>query len=398
MTPIGKTNAPDCSSSKALCTSLRAPTKTWAPGTAGSWPITPARCGRRECGVPLQTAYVAAFGAHGTGLAGNVPDPTGHPYGRIFAATGNGTFNAVAPNSSNSIHYGDSIFKLGLTNGVPTMSSGGKTVGDTFAPFDQAQLDTSDLDQGSGGALLLPDAASGGQHLLVQAGKTGRIYVINQESMGGYHSANKVDPQQKAGVGQVFSGPAYWNGRVFVWAAADNLRAFSFVNGVISSTSTSTSAEYSNFPGSTPVVSAHGNANGIVLNMLSQKFATRGNAPLQSHDATNAPQQLYSTAQNLSRDNPGAAVKFAVPTVANGKVYVGTESRVSVYGLLNGATQAAAPAISPASTSFPSSVTVTMTNSTTGAVIHYTTNGTTPTAVSPSYTGPLTVTTTQTIK
>ena len=334
----------------------------------------------------------------GTGLAGNVPDPTGHPYGRIFAATGNGTFNAVAPNYSNSMNYGDSIFKLDLTNGVPTMSSGGKTVGDTFAPFDQAQLDTSDLDQGSGGTLLLPDAASGGQHLLVQAGKTGRIYVINQESMGGYHSANKVDPQQKAGVGQVFSGPAYWNGRVFVWAAADNLRTFSFVNGIMSSTSTSTSAEYSNFPGSTPVVSANGNTNGIVWNILSQNFASKGNATLQAHDATNAAQLLYSTDQNLSRDNPGAAVKFAVPTVANGKVYVGTESRVSVYGLLNGATQAGAPALSPASTSFPSSVTVTMTDSTTGAVIHYTTNGTTPTAVSPSYTGPLTVTTTQTIK
>ena len=90
-------------------------------------------------------------------------------------------------------------------------------------------------------------------------------------------------------------------------------------------------------------------------------------------------------------------MKFTVPTVVNGKVYVGTESQLSVYGLLNAATQAAAPAISPASESFTSSVTVTMTDSTAGASIHYTTDGSTPTAASPAYSGPITGTTTETI-
>jgi N-acetyl-beta-hexosaminidase len=84
--------------------------------------------------------------------------------------------------------------------------------------------------------------------------------------------------------------------------------------------------------------------------------------------------------------------------VANGKVYVGAEYQVSVYGLLNGSTQAAAPVINPASESFSSSVTVTMSDSTIGATIHFTTDGSTPTAASPSYTGPITVTTTETIR
>jgi hypothetical protein len=91
-------------------------------------------------------------------------------------------------------------------------------------------------------------------------------------------------------------------------------------------------------------------------------------------------------------------VKFTVPTVANGKVYVGTEASLAVFGLLNGMTQAAAPVISPPSQSFTSSVTVMMTDSTPGAVIHFTTDGTTPTAASASYTGPLTVMTTETIR
>jgi Chitobiase/beta-hexosaminidase C-terminal domain len=303
----------------------------------------------------------------------------------------------VAPNYSNSMDYGNSILKLDLTNGVPTMSAGGKTVGDEFTPFNQASLNNGDLDQGSGGTLLLPTAASGGQHLLVQAGKTGRIYVVNQESMGGYHPSNTSDPQQKGKVAGMWSAPAYWNGHLYFWASGDNLRAFSFVNGVMSSAPTSVSPEFSNFPGSTPTVSANGNSNGIVWDILSQNFASRGRATLLAHDALNVSKLLYSSEQNLARDNPGAAVKFTVPTVVNGKVYVGTESQLSVYGLLNGMTQAAAPAISPASESFTSSVTVTMTDSTPGASIHYTTNGTTPTAASPAYSGPITVTVTETI-
>jgi hypothetical protein len=332
----------------------------------------------------------------GTGIAADVPDPSGHPYGRIFTATGNGKFDAVAPNYNNFMDYADSIVKLDLTNGVPTMIASGRTVGDDFTAFNQSSLNNGDLDQGSGGTLLLPNAASGGQHLLVQTGKTGRVYVVNQESMGGYHPTNSSDPQQKATVGGMWSTAAYWNGHLYFWGSSDHLREFSFANGVMSSGSTA-SAEFSNFPGSTPVVSANGNANGIVWNVISQNFGNRGREVLQAHNAANVSKLLYSSDQDLSRDNPGAAVKFVVPTVANGKVYVGAEYQVSVYGLLNGATEVAAPAISPASESFISSVTVTMTDSTAGAVIHFTTNGSTPTSASPTYGGPISVTSTETI-
>ena len=332
----------------------------------------------------------------GTGLAADVPDPVGHPFGRIFPSTGNGTFDAVAPNYNNSMDYGDSILKLDLANGIPTMTASGKPVGDDFTPFDQASLNSGDKDQGSGGTLLLPNAASGGQHLLVQAGKSGRIYVVNQENMGGYHPSNTSDPQEKAATRGLWSAPAYWNGHIYIWASIDYLRSFTFVNGVMSSTSTH-SAESSNFPGSTPTVSANGNSNGIVWTINSQSYASQGRETLQAHDALNVTKLLYSSDQDLARDNPGPAVKFTVPTVANGKVYVGAEYQVSVFGLLNGSTQAAAPAISPASQSFTSSVTVTMTDTTTGASIHYTTNGSTPTAASPTYSGPITVTATETI-
>jgi hypothetical protein len=175
------------------------------------------------------------------------------------------------------------------------------------------------------------------------------------------------------------------------------LDAFSFVSGVMSSTATSNSVELSNFPGSTPTVSANRNSNGIVWNIISDQAETQGNATLQAHDASNVNNLLYSSGQNLARDNPGLAVKFTVPTVVNGKVYVGAENQVSIFGLLNGQTQASAPSISPASESFGSPLTVTITDSTAGATIYFTTDGSTPTAASPTYSGPLTVSGTETI-
>jgi hypothetical protein len=346
----------------------------------------------RQTGAWCSTrnGYRGGIWGAGSGLAADVPDPAGHPFGRIFTATGNGKFDA-ASKYTNAMDYGDSVIKLDLANGVPT-------IGDDFTPLNQSTLDTSDQDQGSGGTLLVPNSASGGQPLIVQVGKTGRVYILNQENLGGYHPSNTSDPQQKTATRPVWGMPAYWNGHVYFWASSDYLRAFSFVNGVISSASVSHSAEFSNFPGSTPAVSANGNTNGIVWDILSANFATRGNETLLAHDASNVSKLLYSSDQNIARDNPGAAVKFTVPTVANGKVYVGAEYQVSVYGLLNGATQAAAPVINPASESFSSSVTVTMSDSTIGATIHFTTDGSTPTAASPSYTGPITVTSTETIR
>jgi hypothetical protein len=83
--------------------------------------------------------------------------------------------------------------------------------------------------------------------------------------------------------------------------------------------------------GATPVVSSSDISNGIVWAIQADQAATGGAAVLHALDANTAV-ELYNSSQAGSRDTAGPAVKFTVPTVVNGKVYVGTANQVDVYG------------------------------------------------------------------
>src|SRR5215831_12509025 len=174
--------------------------------------------------------------------------------------------------------YGDSILKLDLNNGIPTMNSGGTVVGDEFTPHNQANLNNADEDQGSGGTVLLPNS------MLAQVGKSGIIYVLNRESLGGYNPNNTKDPGEAANIGGVWGAPAYWNGHLYVWGQSDNLKAFSYANGALSSNPTSTSHESAS-PTSgtyspTPAISANGSSNGIVWSLVTDNAQNQGRAIL----------------------------------------------------------------------------------------------------------------------
>lgn len=342
------------------------------------------------CATPNATG--SGIWMAGSGLAADVLDPVNHPYGRMFISTGNGTYDATTP-YSNSMDYGDDHLRLDLTNGV-------LTVQDTFTPFNQANLDLNDTDTGSGGILLLPNQTVGGHaHLLVQVGKDGRIFLVDRDTMGGYCSActtldtNIVQELPGAILHGLWGMPAYWNGNLYFWGSEDFMRAYSFTNGLLSSSPTSISLEEVNFEGSTPTVSAQGTTNGIVWNIDS----ATAHFVLMAHNALNVADTLYSTTQNPSRDAGSNGLQFTVPTVINGKVYAGDQNQINVYGLLNGMQQASAPIISPFSETFNSSLQVTITDSTPGAVIYYTTNGSVPTPTSTKYTTSFAVSATTTV-
>ena len=256
----------------------------------------------------------------------------------LYFEVGNGIFDGVT-------EFGDSFVKLG--------TGGSLAVADYFTPFNQAALATADTDIGSGGLMLLPDQPGALPHLLVGAGKEGKIYLINRDQMTAgnnhYDSVNNIDHVVQSVAGQIggsFDTPAYFNGRIYYAANGDRLKAFTISNGgvpanpaLLSTTPNSTGARSYTFPGSSPSISASGTGNGIV-------WVTQMGSPavLTASAAGNVTAEIYASDQAGARDQLPAGVKFTLPTVANGKVYVGGQYAVSVFGLFP---IAAAPPAAP---------------------------------------------------
>jgi uncharacterized repeat protein (TIGR03806 family) len=194
--------------------------------------------------------------------------------------------------------------------------------------------------------------------------------------------------------GSCYSTPAYFNYKLYyAYAKGGPMFAYAITNGHINTTFLSKSAASFNGFGTTPSISANGTSNGIVW--LIDPSTTAGNgqgaAVLRAYNATNLASELYDSSQLSSRDNPGFAVKYGVPTVANGKVYVGAEYTLSVYGLT---TFVATPVIVPNGGTYANSLQVTLSDATTNTTIYYTLDGTTPTTSSLLYSGPFVITNT----
>ena len=308
--------------------------------------------------------------------------------GNIFVATGNGDYRSASGD------WGDSILKL-------TGPAGGTfTVADWFTPYNQSSLSGGDTDLGSGGLVLLP-ALPSGQQLLVQMGKEGKIYLVDRSNMGKYcpndtPPCNGNDPnivQEIPGATHgIWGSPSYWNNNVYYGGgndggSPDNLMAFSFNangSGLLSTSPTSKSSNTFAFATGSPVVSANGNSNGIVWIVDDSTFGSSCGQALYAYDATNLATMLYNSNQAAGqRDVPGGAVKFSAPIVANGKVYVGSQGKVSAFGTITTTPTAATPTFSPAPGDYTSTVVVTLSDTTPASTVHCTTNGTTPTASSP---------------
>jgi hypothetical protein len=264
--------------------------------------------------------------ASGSGPAGDGTD--------LFFATGNGKFKVSTSD------YGSSILRLGPPN------AGVFPVLDYFTPFNYSTLNSGDTDLGSGGVLLVDQpVGSPHQHLLFLCGKEGKLYVVDRDNLGQFNATADLVLQSIANVNPgSWSSAAWWNDTLYLGGSAepptvspDALRAFTFdpISGTLSTTSTSQTAVLFGFPSPTPSVSANGATDGIVWAVQESTYNnTTGQAVLYAYDATNLANLLYSSSQNSSRDSAGLSVKFGVPTIANGKVYIPGRNAVTVFGLL----------------------------------------------------------------
>jgi hypothetical protein len=251
--------------------------------------------------------------------------PAADEQGHLFLAAGNGRFDAA----SGGRDYGDSLLKL---NGQSLKLS------EYFAPFNVAELNAKDGDLGSGGPVLLPPQTGPHRHLVVIAGKGGTIYLIDRDHMGHYQRGGDSQTVQTipSPGGGVFGSMGYWNHSLYVLSdsAKDGLRQFTVKSGRLSLKA----ASGSRFPAvaATPTISANGLQDGVLWVLHSKAWnADDTNAVLFAFDALDTSRLLYVSEQNPFRDRAGLALRFNLPIVANGHVYVGAKHEVDVYGLLS---------------------------------------------------------------
>lgn len=284
------------------------------------------------------TVSGASYARGGIWMSGGAP--AADSSNNLFLITGNGTFDGAT-------NFSDSLLKLSTSAkstspnvsqlcSAGTSSGSGFCVADWFTPSDQATLDMNDMDFGSGGAVVLLN--TGTQHLAIGGGKEGNIFVLNRDNLGGFNSSTNQVVQTFAinGNATIYSTPTYWNNALFVASATQGgaampLQCYSFSVGATppfspcgSPGSPSTTTKF-NFPAPTVSVSASGTTNGIVWALDNTNYCTAqstgcGPTVLHAYDATNLGMELW----NSATVGAGLAVKFTVPTVANGKVYVGT--------------------------------------------------------------------------
>ncbi len=278
----------------------------------------------------LNVAANSAGGGPAIWMAGG--GPAADSSGNIYLLTANGAFDTTldAGGFPSAGDYGNSFLKISTSGGT-------LAVADYFAMYNEVAESSSDTDLGSGGAMLLPeltDSSGTARQLVVGAGKDGNLYVVNSASMGKFNANTNQIWQELPGAlsGGIWSTPAWFNGTVYYGPVGGSLLAFAVSNAMLASSPTSQTATTFGYPGTAPAISANGTSNAIVW---AHENAASGAAVLHAYDAGNLANELYNSTQAAnSRDSFGTGNKFITPTIADGKVLVGTTTGVGVFGLL----------------------------------------------------------------
>jgi hypothetical protein len=252
--------------------------------------------------------------------------PAADSTNNLYVITGNGIWDGLTA-------FGDSILKLATSSGL--------SVSDWFTPYNQLTLDANDTDVGAGGAAVLVNNIGPHPQLLIGGGKQGILFVVDRTNLGHIGTSSNSQVVQSLSVGGgAFSTPGFWQNTLYYFGVNNPGQAYPFNSSTslfTGSTSSTTNSSFG-FPGATPSISALASTNGIVWAINSNNYGTSdsgsnaaGPAVLHAYDATNLATELWNSS-TVSTDAAGNAVKFTVPTVANGKVYIGTRGNDTTQG------------------------------------------------------------------
>jgi hypothetical protein len=293
---------------------------------------------------------VAVFNSTPNGYEGAIWQggvaPAADKEGNIYLATGNGSFDAQSGSFGPNTNFGNSVLKLSTRDRS-------LRVVDYFSPFDRTCLNGSDLDLGSGGVMLLPEQPGSSRLLLSLVGKEGTIFLLDRENLGrsGRKDADMVVRRMSAVVGEKYGAGAYFNGSIYYGGGPFNNQASPLYRLSVpkaldqhrpdfdaSTHRSDGSAVVFNAKGTNPSISSHGNANGILWTIrtdgINEDIQAQFDDPSKGRNVTSAILYAFdATSLELlwSSDDPkrgvgplGDRIKFTVPTIANGKVYVAT--------------------------------------------------------------------------
>jgi hypothetical protein len=249
--------------------------------------------------------------------------PASDREGNVYVITGNGHFDA---DSKGGRDYGDTALKL-------TLIGKRLVVSDYFTPHDQDMINKQDLDLGAGGPVLLPDQRGAHPHLVLVGGKDGNLFVLDRDRLGKHHDAFDDVVQIVKLKGSLHAAPAYWNEHLYVFGDNDVLHELTVQDGRLGRAHDGSKDPVN--PGATPTISANGTKGGIVWTVTTRTWQASQErfAVLHAYDAADVSRELYNSEQDAVRDRAGLSVRFTIPSVANGRVYIGARKVVEVYGL-----------------------------------------------------------------
>jgi hypothetical protein len=233
--------------------------------------------------------------------------------GNIYVETGEG-------------HY---VWGTNLSTSVLKLTQTNTTVGlaDWFTPYNQLYLSSNDLDLNDG-VLILPDQPGTYPHELIAEGKEGTIYVLNRDNMGQFCSTctagdTQIVQEIPLGAGRKSGTPVYWNNTVYFTGESSPVFAYTLNNGSLVVPASVKSIQIAG--GDHAIITANGSSNGILWFTGSSLWAMDA-ATLNT---------IYTSDQAANgRDTLPPVAHFATPIAADGKVFVGTQNSLVVYGLL----------------------------------------------------------------
>jgi outer membrane protein assembly factor BamB len=237
-----------------------------------------------------------------------------------------------------------------------------------FSPFNNKELDEIDLDFGSAAPIALPSKYFGtptDPDLLVQASKTGEIYLLNRDELGGMgQGAGGTDKViEEKGLGQyggVWDGAAVWpgdGGYIYIPGVStpdsgsenfDYLRYFKYEveNGLPKISEAAKSSEQFGFGSGSPIVTSNGTTSGSAVLWITHCPYTE---PLHCGEGERTELWAYDAVpvagkpQRLWKAPIGFGSKFSRPLANGGHIYVGNhEGQVFAFS---------GPALTPSSDS-----------------------------------------------